>query len=60
VSISAEPSAPPTRGVIDAADHGGCYRHPAKGVVYPRVQVITVTDLARWEAPGTATVRSAR
>jgi DNA modification methylase len=44
-------NAPPTRGVMDAVDHGGTYKHPANGVVYPRVQVITVTDLLAGKRP---------
>jgi len=43
--------APPTRGIIDALDHGGTYKWPMNGQSYPRVQVITIADLLRGVRP---------
>jgi len=43
--------AEPTRGVLDAVNHGGTYDHPATGQQFPRVQVITVAQLLRGERP---------
>ena len=37
--------AAPTRGVLDAANHGGTYTWPLNGQTFPRVQVITVKEL---------------
>jgi site-specific DNA-methyltransferase (adenine-specific) len=37
--------AEPTRGILDAADHGGIYTWPLNGQTFPRVQVITVKQL---------------
>lgn len=41
--------APPTRGVIDAADHGGSYTWPVNGETFPRLQVVTRGRPAPWE-----------
>jgi hypothetical protein len=43
--------ADPTRGVLDAADHGGTYQWPVNRQVFPRVQVITVAELLRSTRP---------
>jgi hypothetical protein len=39
--------AAPTRGILDALDHGGTYTWPMNGQDYPRVQVITIAELLR-------------
>lgn len=39
------------RGVIDAANHGGFYQWPVNGQTFPRLQVITVTDLLAGRRP---------
>lgn len=36
---------PPTRKILEAANQSGIYTHPGNGQQYPRVQVITVSDL---------------
>jgi DNA modification methylase len=43
--------ASPTRGMIDAADHGGTYRWPINQKTFPRVQIITVEHLLAGQAP---------
>jgi DNA modification methylase len=43
--------AEPTKGVIDAVNHGGSYTLPVNGQTYPRVQVITVSELLRHKRP---------
>ena len=43
--------AEPTRGVLDAADHGGTYQWPVNRQVFPRVQVITIAELLRGKRP---------
>lgn len=43
--------ATPTRGVLDAVDHGGTYTWPVNGQTFPRVQVITVADLLAGKRP---------
>ena len=43
--------AAPSRGVIDAANHGGVYTWPVNGQTYPRIQVITVADLLAGKRP---------
>jgi hypothetical protein len=43
--------AEPTRGVLDAVNHGGTYTLPVNGQVFPRVQVITVADLLKQKRP---------
>ena len=40
-------TAAPTRGILDAVDHGGTYTWPMNGQDYPRVQVITIAELLR-------------
>ena len=43
--------AEPSRGVIDAANHGGTYTWPVNGQSYPRIQVVTVGDLLHGKRP---------
>lgn len=43
--------AEPTRGVLDAANHGGTYTWPVNGHVFPRIQVITVAELLAGRRP---------
>ena len=43
--------AAPTKGIIDAADHGGTYTWPVNGQEFPRVQVITVEELLADKRP---------
>jgi site-specific DNA-methyltransferase (adenine-specific) len=43
--------AEPTPGVIDAVNHGGTYRWPLNGQVFPMVQVITIKDLLAGKRP---------
>lgn len=46
----------PTRGIIDAVNHAGTYRHPSNGQIFPKIQVVTVSDLLlgrRPNLPGT-------
>src|SRR5262249_48151914 len=43
--------AEPTAGVRDVMDHGGNYTWPVNGQVYPRIQVITITDLLAGKRP---------
>jgi DNA modification methylase len=43
--------AAPTRGVLDAVDHGGTYTWPVNGQSFPLVQVITVADLLAGNRP---------
>ena len=35
----------PTKGMIEAANHGGSYIHPANGQRYPKLQIMTVQEL---------------
>jgi DNA modification methylase len=42
---------PPTPGMVDAVNHGGTYRWPINGKVFPRLQVITVSDLLNGKQP---------
>lgn len=42
---------PPTAGMIDEANHSGSYTHPASGQVYPRLQIITTSDLLAGKRP---------
>ncbi|MCA0290505.1 MAG: restriction endonuclease [Actinobacteria bacterium] len=42
---------PPTKGVIDAVNHGGVYEHPANKQAFPRVQVLTVGDMLAGAKP---------
>lgn len=48
VLITLEPA---TKGVQDAIDHGGVYKHPANAQTYPRLQQITVTELMDGKRP---------
>lgn len=41
----------PSRGVLDAINHGGTYTHPGNQQVFPKVQVITVPDLLAGQRP---------
>lgn len=43
----------PTRGMVDAADHGGTYRWPVNGQTFPRVQIVTVEQLLAGQSPQT-------
>lgn len=43
--------AEPTRGVLDAVNHGGTYNLPVNGQPYPKVQVVTVAELLKGERP---------
>jgi DNA modification methylase len=43
--------ATPTKGILDAADHGGTYTWPINGQTFPRVQVITVGELLAGKRP---------
>ena len=43
--------AEPSRGVIDAANHGGTYTWLVNGQTYPKVQVITVAELLSGKRP---------
>lgn len=43
----------PSKGVLDAMNHGGTYTWPANGMVFPRIQVITVTELLKGVRPQT-------
>lgn len=42
---------PPTKAMIDAANHSGSYTHPANGQKFPRVQIITTTELLAGRRP---------
>ncbi len=50
VLITLEPA---TKGVQDAMDHGGVYKHPANGQTYPRLQHITIKELLDGKKPQT-------
>ncbi|ORL96638.1 DNA methyltransferase [Prescottella equi] len=41
----------PTKGVLDAVDHGGVYTHPANNQTYPRLQTFTVGQLMSGKKP---------
>ena len=41
----------PTKGMIDAADQTGSYQVPLTGQTYPKVQIVTVTDLLAGKHP---------
>lgn len=41
----------PTRGMLEEANHAGTYTYPVNGQVYPRIQIITVTDLLHGRRP---------
>jgi DNA modification methylase len=38
-------------GVLDAVNHGGTYTWPINGSVFPRIQVVTVSDLLEGRRP---------
>jgi DNA modification methylase len=40
-----------TKGVQDAIDHGGVYKHPANGQTYPRLQQVTIKELLDGKKP---------
>ena len=44
---------PPTKGMIEAADHAGTYTWPWNNQTYPKVQIITVSQLLMGERPNT-------
>jgi DNA methylase/NACHT-associated inactive Restriction Endonuclease 1 len=48
--------ATPTRGVLDAIDHGGTYTWPVNGQTFPRVQVITIAELLAGKRPDMPTL----
>lgn len=41
----------PTKGMIEAVNHAGSYTHPANGQTYPRLQLITTSDLFAGKRP---------
>ena len=41
----------PTRGMLDAANHSGTYRHPSNGQSFPKVQIISVAGLLAGQRP---------
>lgn len=43
--------AEPTKGVLDAVNHGGTYHLPANGQPYPKIQVITIEQLLTGDQP---------
>ena len=45
----------PTRGMIEACGLGGSYTHPLTGQVYPKLQIITVSDLLNGKRPAMPT-----
>ncbi|MGY4648398.1 DNA methyltransferase [Mycobacterium sp. URHB0021] len=42
---------PGTRGVQDAINRGGTYKHPGNGQVYPKLQHITIAELFEGKRP---------
>lgn len=44
-------NAPPTKGMIDEANHAGVYQHPNYSQAFPRIQIITVDDLLAGKRP---------
>ncbi len=42
---------PPTRGMVDEANHAGTYQHPHYGEAFPRIQIITVDELLSGKRP---------
>jgi hypothetical protein len=42
---------PPTKAMIEAANHSGSYAHPRDGKKYPKVQITTVAQLLNDERP---------
>jgi DNA modification methylase len=45
----------PTKGMLDAANHSGAWKHPANGQVFPKVQIITVEELLAGKRPNLPT-----
>lgn len=43
--------ATPTKGVLDAVNHGGTYTWPINGQTFPGVQVITIAELLAGKRP---------
>jgi hypothetical protein len=41
----------PTRGMLEAVNHSGTYKHPANGQSYPKVQIISVRELLEGKRP---------
>lgn len=41
----------PTRGMLDEVNHSGSYTHPANGQVFPRLQILTTTELLTGKRP---------
>jgi len=44
-------NAPPTRGMIDEANHAGSYQHPHYTERFSRIQLITVDELLSGKRP---------
>ncbi|TFV89598.1 DNA methyltransferase [Blastococcus sp. CT_GayMR16] len=44
-------NAPPTRGMVDEANHAGVYHHPNYPQAFPRIQIITVDELLAGKRP---------
>lgn len=42
---------PPTRGMMDEANHAGTYKHPHYAEAFPRIQLITVDQLLSGQRP---------
>lgn len=42
---------PPTKGMVEVADHSGTYTVPLTGTTYPKVQIVTVADLLSGKRP---------
>lgn len=42
---------PPTAGMVDAANQSGSYTWPVNGQSFPRVQIITVSELLNFQRP---------
>ncbi|MCJ1699939.1 restriction endonuclease [Rathayibacter festucae] len=40
-----------TKGLVDAVNHAGNYKHPANGDVFPKLQIITVPQLLNGTRP---------
>lgn len=41
----------PTPGMIDAVNHAGTFTHPANGQTFPKLQIITTTELLAGKRP---------
>jgi site-specific DNA-methyltransferase (adenine-specific) len=48
----------PTKGVLDAVNHGGNYTWPVNGQTFPRVQVITISELLAGKRPNLPALKS--